>query len=176
MTTLDLIATATFGLEAVVKRDIVALGYPIVDSRDARITYAADERGIVRSNLWLRSADRVYVRLAEFDALSFEDLFQHCAAIPGKSGSCRTAGFQSQVILSSGLYSVPDCQLSSKAIVTRPQHTYDREWFPETGAQYPVVYHTEGSRDGDADMSGEGLHKVSRHDVEAPMKETLLRR
>ena len=69
---LELIATATFGLEAVVKREIEALGYKIIRSEDAKITYMGDERAIARSNLWLRSADRVLLKMGEFKALEFE--------------------------------------------------------------------------------------------------------
>ena len=63
---LELVATATFGLEAVVRREIEALGYKIIKTEDGRVTYLGDERAIARSNLWLRSADRVYVRMGEF--------------------------------------------------------------------------------------------------------------
>ena len=73
---LELIATATFGLEAVVKREIQDLGYKILKSEDGKITYLGDERAIVRSNLWLRSADRVLLKMAEFNAVTFEELFQ----------------------------------------------------------------------------------------------------
>ena len=66
---LELIATATFGLEAVVKREIEALGYKILRSEDAKITFLGDERAVVRSNLWLRTADRVQIKMAEFTAL-----------------------------------------------------------------------------------------------------------
>ena len=82
MARLELIASATFGLEAAVKREVQALGYEITDSRDGRITYMANERGIVRSNLWLRCADRVYVQMAEFRAETFEELFQQTKALP----------------------------------------------------------------------------------------------
>ena len=67
---LELIATATFGLEAVVKREIEQLGYRILKTEDGKVTYMGDERAIVRSNLWLRSADRVLLKMAEFEALS----------------------------------------------------------------------------------------------------------
>ena len=70
---LELIATAAFGLEAVVKREIEALGYKIIKSEDGKITFSGDERAIVRANLWLRSADRVLIKMAEFEALEFED-------------------------------------------------------------------------------------------------------
>ena len=82
MSKLTLIATATFGLEAVVKREIEALGYPIVRSEDARILYTGDERALCRSNLWLRAADRVLVLVGEFEARSFEELFQQTKALP----------------------------------------------------------------------------------------------
>ena len=79
---LELIATATFGLEAVVKREIQNLGYRIIKSEDGKITYMGDERAIVKSNLWLRSADRVLLKMAEFKALEFEELFQQTKALP----------------------------------------------------------------------------------------------
>ena len=68
----ELIATAAFGLEAVVRREVEALGYKVLRTEDGKVTYEADERGIVRSNLWLRCADRVYVKMGEFKAKTFE--------------------------------------------------------------------------------------------------------
>ena len=82
MSKLELIATATFGLEAVVKREVEDLGYKILRSEDAKITYLGDERAVVKSNLWLRSADRVLIKLGEFQAFSFEELFQQTKALP----------------------------------------------------------------------------------------------
>ena len=67
----ELIATAAFGLEAVVRREIEALGYEIVKTEDGRITFLSDKLGIARANIWLRSADRVYLKMAEFKATSF---------------------------------------------------------------------------------------------------------
>ena len=72
---LELIATATFGLEAVVKREIQELGYRLIKTEDGKVTYLGDERAIVRSNLWLRCADRVLLKMGEFTAKTFEDLF-----------------------------------------------------------------------------------------------------
>ena len=68
---LELVATAAFGLEAVVRREIEALGYKVLKTEDGRVTYMGDERAVVRSNLWLRSADRVYIRMGEFTATEF---------------------------------------------------------------------------------------------------------
>ena len=178
MSKLDLIATATFGLEAVVKREVEALGYQVTDSRDGRITYTTDERGLVRSNLWLRCADRVYVKMAEFEALSFEDLFQNCAAIPWEEwippdGKFTVTGGS----VKSDLHSVPDCQaIMKKAMVKRLQQTYEQEWFSETGALFPVRFSIlKNQVTVMLDTSGAGLHKRGYRvrDVEAPIKETL---
>ena len=79
---LELIATATFGLEAPVKREIEALGYKIIKSEDGKITFSGDERAVIRANLWLRCADRVQIKMAEFEAFEFEDLFQQVKGIP----------------------------------------------------------------------------------------------
>ena len=79
---LELIATATFGLEAVVRREIEALGYRIIKTEDGKVTYMGDERAIVRSNLWLRTADRVLLKMAEFSAVEFEELFQQTKGLP----------------------------------------------------------------------------------------------
>ena len=72
----ELIATATFGLEAVVRREIEHLGYKVTRTEDGKVTFLGDARAIVKANLWLRSADRVMIKMAEFDAKESEDLFQ----------------------------------------------------------------------------------------------------
>lgn len=178
MSKLDLIATATFGLEAVVKREAEALGYRVTDSRDGRITYTSDERGLVRSNLWMRCADRIYIKMAEFEALSFEDLFQNSAAIPWEEwipfdGKFTVTGNS----VKSDLHSVPDCQaIIKKAMVKRLQQTYEQEWFPETGPLFPVRFSIlKNQVTVMMDTSGNGLHKRGYRirDVEAPIKETL---
>ena len=178
MARIELTATATFGLEAVVKREIEGLGYTVTGSQDGRISYMADERGIVRSNLWLRSADRVYVKLAEFEAKTFEELFQNVAGIPWEEwipyeGKFTVVGTS----VKSQLHSVPGCQsITKKAIVTRLQQTYGEVTFPETGAAYTVRFLFQ--KDVCTilmDTSGAGLHKRGCRvmDVAAPIKETL---
>lgn len=178
MSRMDLIATATFGLEAVVKREIENLGYEITGSQDGRLTYRADERGIVRSNLWLRCADRVYVKMAEFKAVEFEELFQNTAGIPWEEwipfdGKFTVIGTS----VKSVLHSVPACQsIIKKAVVTRLQQTYGEVEFPETGASYTIRFAFQ--KDSCCimmDTSGVGLHKRGYrvNDVVAPIKETL---
>ena len=178
MSKLNIIATATFGLEAVVKREIESLGYSVTASEDARITYTGDERAVVKSNLWLRSADRVYIKLLEFEARTFEELFQNTAGffweewIPS-DGKFTVVGTS----VKSDLHSVPDCQsIIKKAIVTRLQGAYAQDWFEETGAHYPIRFSILKNRVLVLlDTSGLGLHKrgYRTYDVAAPIKETL---
>jgi putative N6-adenine-specific DNA methylase len=178
MTQLELIASATFGLEAVVKREIEDLGYRITDSRDGRISYMADERGIVRSNLWLRCADRVYLKMAEFKAETFEELFQQTAALPWEEWIPADGRFT--VIgtsVKSTLHSVPACQsIIKKAMVKRLGEFYSLETLPETGADYTVRFQfLKDQVTLMIDTSGEGLHKRGYRvaAVAAPIKETL---
>ena len=175
---LELIATATFGLEAVVKREIQNLGYKILKSEDGKITYMGDERAIVKSNLWLRSADRVLLKMAEFKAMEFEELFQQTKALPWEElipidGKFTVTGTS----VKSKLHSVPACQsIVKKAIVERLKEYYCIDHFEETGAAYTVK--TTILKDNvtlTVDTSGAGLHKrgYRARDVAAPIKETL---
>lgn len=175
---LELIATATFGLEAVVKREIQNLGYKVVKSEDAKITFLGDERAIVRSNLWLRSADRVLLKMGEFTALTFEELFQQTKAIPWEElipidGKFTVTGTS----VKSKLHSVPSCQsIVKKAVVERLREYYCIDRFEETGADYTIK--TTILKDNvtlTIDTSGTGLHKRGYRvrDVAAPIKETL---
>ena len=175
---LELIATATFGLEAVVKREIEALGYRIIRSEDAKITYMGDERAIARSNLWLRSADRVLLKMGEFKALEFEDLFQQTKAVAWEDiipadGKFTVTGTS----VKSKLHSVPACQsIVKKAIVERLGSFYCIDRFEETGAEYTVKVTILKDRVTlTIDTSGTGLHKRGYRvcDVAAPIKETL---
>ena len=175
---LELVATATFGLEAVVRREIEALGYKIIKTEDGRVTYLGDERAIARSNLWLRSADRVYVRMGEFSAGNFEELFQQTKALPWEDiipadGKFPVVGTS----VKSALHSVPACQsIVNKAVAARLGEFYCMERLPETGAVYRIRFAANKDRFlMMLDTSGDGLHKRGYRvqDVAAPMKETL---
>lgn len=175
---LELVATATFGLEAVVRREIEALGYKIISTEDGRVTYMGDERAIVRSNLWLRSADRVYVRMGEFSASDFEELFQQTKALPWEDiipadGRFPVVGTS----VKSALHSVPACQsIVNKAVAARLGDFYCMERLPETGSLYRIRFAANKDRFLMLiDTSGDGLHKRGYRvqDVAAPMKETL---
>lgn len=175
---LELIATATFGLEAVVKREIENLGYKILKSEDGKITYMGDERAIVRSNLWLRSADRVLLKIGEFKAMEFEELFQQTKALPWEELIPIDGKFTVNASsVKSKLRSVPSCQsITKKAIVEKLKEFYGVEQFDETGAEYTVkVTFLKDRATLTIDTSGAGLHKRGYRvkDVAAPIKETL---
>lgn len=178
MSKMELIATATFGLEAVVRREIEDLGYEILKAEDAKITFLGDDRAMVRANLWLRSADRVLLKMGEFQAETFEELFQQTKGIPWEDwipedGRIIVNGTS----VRSQLHSVPDCQsIVKKAIIERMKETYEQEWFPETGAEYSIKVTLLKDRvTVTMDTSGAGLHKRGYRvsNVTAPIKETL---
>ena len=175
---LELIATATFGLEAVVRREIEALGYKVLKSEDGKITYLGDERAIVRSNLWLRCADRVLVKVGEFTASNFEDLYQRTRGLPWEhlippDGNFPVSGSS----VNSALHSVPACQkIVKKAVADRLLSATGAETLPETGAVYAIKATLLKDRVTlTLDTSGPGLHKRGYRvaDVAAPVKETL---
>ncbi len=175
---LELVATATFGLEAVVRQEIEALGCKIIKTEDGRVTYMGDERALVKSNLWLRSADRVYIKLAEFEAREFEELFQQTKGVAWEElvpadGNVIVVGGS----VKSSLHSVPACQkIIKKAISVRLCEFYCKGHLPETGATYRIRFIAHKDRFILlADSSGDGLHKRGYRvqDVAAPMKETL---
>ena len=174
----ELIATSTFGLEAVVRREIESLGYEVIKTEDGKITYEGDERAVVRSNLWLRVADRVLIKLSEFNASTFEELFQGVKSIPWESfvpkdGRVIVTGTS----VKSALHSVPACQsISKKAIVERLLSSHGVSELPETGSEVPVKITLLKDRvTVTLDTSGAGLHKRGYREksVEAPIKETL---
>ena len=178
MAKLELIATATFGLEAVVRRELQALGYRILRSEDAKITYMADETGIARSNLRLRSADRVLLKMGEFMAETSEDLYQQTMALPWEEWIPPDGKFTVNcTTVRSRLRSEPACQKTvKKAIVERMRSFYMQDVFPETGAEYTVkVTLLKDRATLTIDTSGTGLHQRGYRvkTVEAPMKETL---
>lgn len=175
---LELIATATFGLEAVVRREVEELGYEVIRTEDGKVTYAADERGVVRSNLHLRCADRVLVKIDEFDAPDFETLFQRVRGISWEEWIPRDGRFVvTCTTVKSKLHNEPACQRTvKKAIVSRLQDFYVMDILPESGADYTVKLTLRKDRATlTIDTSGTGLHKRGYRvaEVAAPIKETL---
>ncbi len=178
MANLELIATATFGLEAVVKREVQALGFTVTRSEDAKITFTGDEAAIPKANLWLRCADRVLLKMGEFRAESFEELFEQTKALPWEEWIPEDGKFiVNGTSVKSKLYSLSDCQkIIKKAVVERLKKTYPLEIFPETGALYSIRFTIlKDVVTLSIDTSGAGLHKrgYRQANVQAPIKETL---
>ena len=177
MAKIELIATATFGLEAIVAREVKDLGYD-AKIENARVTFVADESGICRTNLWLRSADRVLIKVGEFKALSFEELFEGTKALPWDEWLPEDANFPVEgKSVNSKLFSVSDCQaIVKKAIVEKLKLRYYKNWFAETGPKYTIeVGLLKDIVTLTIDTSGAGLHKRGYRKLasEAPLKETL---
>jgi putative N6-adenine-specific DNA methylase len=178
MANIQLIATAAFGLEAIVARELKTLGYYDQIVENGKVIFNADELGICRSNLWLRSSDRVLLKMGSFKALTFEELFQETKKIPWEDWLPEDANFPVQgKSIKSQLYSVSDCQaIVKKAIVERLKEKYGRSWFEETGPRYQIeVALLNNQVTLTIDTSGPGLHKrgYRRLAGEAPLKETL---
>lgn len=174
----DLIATSTFGIEAITAGELKALGYKDINIENGRVTFLGDEKDIVKTNIWLRTADRVLIKMAEFKAESFEELFQGTKAVDWwkfipENGKMHVTGKS----VKSKLFSVPDCQsIVKKAIVEAMKKKYKKEIFPEDGPVYKIeVGILRDIVTLTIDTSGPGLHKRGYREEagEAPLKETL---
>jgi len=178
MNKIEIIATASFGLEAVVAREVKNLGYEDVVVEKARVSFKADPSAICRANLWLRTADRVLVRMGEFKATTFSELFDQTRALPWADWLPVNASFPVQgKSIKSGLFSVPDCQaIVKKAVVESLKDRYHKTWFEETGPRFSIeVALLKDIATLTLDTSGAGLHKrgYRKLSAAAPLKETL---
>lgn len=178
MTNYTLIATAAMGLEALVAKEVRALGYEC-EVDNGKVIFKGDERAIARCNMWLRTADRIKVVVGEFKAMTFDELFEKTKALPWERYLPEDAEFPvTGKSVKSKLFSVSDCQaIVKKAIVDKMKKHYKRnDWFEETGALYKIeVALLKDIATITIDASGKGLHKRGyRSDQgEAPLKETL---
>ncbi|KPU27162.1 N-6 DNA methylase [Caloranaerobacter sp. TR13] len=178
MSKVELIATTTFGLESVVKKEVQNLGYTDIKVENGKVMFTADESAIPRANLWLRSADRVLLKMGEFKALTFEELFEKTKALPWEEWITEDGEFTvTGKSVKSKLFSVSDCQaIVKKAVVEKLKTKYKTEWFKETGPKFTIqVSLLKDIATLTIDTSGEGLHKRGYrvNQVEAPLKETL---
>ncbi|BDR71539.1 methyltransferase [Clostridium tetani] len=173
-----LIATATFGLEKVVADELRELGYEDLIIENGKVTFQGSEMDIVTCNMWLRTADRVLIKMAEFKAESFEELFQGTLKVEWgdiipETGFMHVTGKS----VKSKLFSVPDCQsITKKAVVESMKRKYNKEMFSEDGATYKIeVAILKDIVTLTLDTTGPGLHKRGYREFagEAPLKETL---
>jgi putative N6-adenine-specific DNA methylase len=178
MDKVELIATATFGLESVVAEEVKNLGYTDMRVDNGKVTFTADISAIPRANLWLRTADRVRLKIGEFTATTFDELFEKTKALPWSDWIPEDGAFPVEgKSVKSTLFSVSDCQaIVKKAVVESLKKTYKREWFEEKGPLYKIeVALLKDVATLTIDTSGPGLHKRGYRELigTAPLKETM---
>lgn len=179
MDRIELIAPCHFGLEAVLKREITDLGYEIVQVEDGRVTFACDLAGIARANIFLRTAERILLKIGTFKATTFDELFEKTKNLPWENYIPEDGKFwvKKASTAKSQLYSGPDIQsIVKKAMVERLKNRYNVSWFQENGEDYPVrIFILKDQVTVSMDTSGDPLHKRGYRKLtsEAPIRETL---
>ena len=159
---LTLVATCLFGLEKFLGEEIDALGYKRIETIDGRVTFEGDEAAVARCNIRLRTAERLYIKMGEFDAMNFTDLFDGTKAIAWESLIGRNDAFPVKGhSVKSLLTSIPDCQsIIKKAMATRLGEAYGLSYMPETGIKYQIEFFILKDRASlMIDTSGVALHK-----------------
>lgn len=179
MEKLEYIVPCHFGLEAVLKREIMDLGLEITGVEDGRVTFAGDRQALCRANIFLRSAQRILIKMGSFHAETFEELFQGTKALPWEAFIPRDGRFwvAKAASVKSGLFSPSDIQsVMKKAMVERMKGVYHVDWFAESGADYPVrVFIKKDEVTVGLDTTGESLHKrgYRKLTAKAPIAENL---
>ena len=179
MSKIELVAPCHFGLEAVLKKEILDLGYEIVRVEDGRVTFAGDEDAICRANIFLRTAERILLKVGQLHAVTFDELFEGIKALPwenyipsdGKFWVAKASSVKSKLFSPSDIQSIV-----KKAIVERLKGVYSLQWFPETGAEYPIrISFMKHEAVVCLDTTGLSLHKRGYRTMvsKAPIKETL---
>ena len=175
----ELIAPCHFGMEAVLKKEITELGYDVSEVSDGRVTFLGDEEALCRANVFLRTAERVLVRIGRFTAETYEELFQGTRALPWEEYIPRDGKFwiTKAASVKSRLFSPSDIQrIMKKAMVERMKESYGLERSPEDGEDFPVrVFLLKDEVTVGLDTTGESLHKrgYRRLTARAPIAENL---
>lgn len=177
-TKLQIVVVATFGLESIVKREILKLGYTIDKVENGSIFLEGDMEVVSRLNIFLRCADRVYILLSQFNAVTWDELYCGVNAIPWhRLLSCESTFPVNAKSIKSKLFSLSDIQsISKKAIVNQMKSQFNVEWFKECGPTYPIhINILSDSVSVLVDTSGVGMHRRGYRENanEAPLKETL---
>ena len=179
MKLLELIAPCHFGLEAVLKKEILDLGYEISRVEDGRVTFLGDMEAVCYGNIFLRTTDRILLKVGEFHAETFDQLFEETRALPWEEYIPRDGKFwvTKAASVKSRLFSPSDIQsIMKKAMVERLKDRYGISWFEETGAPYPVrVFLMKDQVTVGLDTTGISLHKRGYRlmTAKAPITETL---
>ena len=176
---MELIAPCHFGLEAVLKKEIIDLGYDVSKVEDGRITFIGDEEAVCRMNVFSRTAERILIKVGSFMATTFDELFEGTKALPwedyipedGKFWVAKAASVKSKLFSPSDIQSI-----MKKAMVDRMRQTYPVTYFEESGASFPVrVFIMKDEVTVGLDTSGESLHKRGYRKLvaKAPIAENL---
>ena len=175
----ELIVPCHFGMEAVLKREIDDLGYDISEVVDGRVTFSGDEEALCRANIFLRTAERVLIKVGSFHAETFEELFEGTKALPwedyipedGRFWVTKAASIKSKLFSPSDIQSV-----MKKAMVERLKGIYHVNWFQEDGAEFPIrVFLMKDQVTVGLDTTGVSLHKRGYRKLvaQAPIAENL---
>jgi putative N6-adenine-specific DNA methylase len=179
MSQFEYFAPCHFGLESVLKKEIEDLGYQVIQVEDGRVTFSGDEAAICRANIFLRTTERILLKIAKFKAETFDELFEKTKAIPwedfipanGKFWVAKATSIKSKVFSPSDIQSI-----MKKAMVERLKQVYKMDWFPEDGEAYPIrVTFMKDEVTIGIDTSGESLHRRGYRKLtsKAPITETL---
>ena len=174
-----MIAPCHFGLEAVLKKEIIDLGYEVSKVEDGRVTFLGDEEAVCRANVFLRTAERILIKVGSFYATTFEELFEKTKELPweeyipkdGKFWVAKAASVKSKLFSPSDIQSI-----MKKAMVERLKSVYNIKWFEETGASYPLrVFLMKDEVTIGLDTTGDSLHKrgYRKLTAKAPIAENL---
>jgi len=179
MNKFELIAPCHFGMEAVTKREIYDLGYDVTLVEDGKVTFEGDAEAIARANVFLRTTERILLKVGKFHAETYDELFEAIKALPWEIYLPKNAKFwvAKASSIKSKLFSPSDIQsIAKKAMVEKMKEYYDVEWFPEDGASYPVrITLLKDEVTVSLDTSGDSLHKrgYRLQTSKAPITETL---
>ena len=175
----ELIAPCHFGMEAVLKKEIIDLGYDVTEVVDGRITFWGDEEAVCRANVFLRTAERILIKIGRFHAETYEELFQGTKALPweeyipkdGKFWVAKAASVKSKLFSPSDIQSI-----MKKAMVERLKEKYHVTWFQEDGESFPIrVFLMKDEVTIGLDTTGDSLHKrgYRKLTAKAPIAENL---
>lgn len=175
----ELIAPCHFGLEAVMKREVIDLGYEITEVEDGKVTFEGDAEAVAYANMFLRTTERVLLKVGQFKAVTYDELFEATKSLPweryipqhGKFWVAKANSIKSKLFSPSDIQSI-----MKKAIVERLKEKYKVEWFPEDGEPYPIrVSLLKDVVTVGLDTTGTSLHKrgYRQFTAKAPITETL---
>ena len=179
MEKMELIAPCHFGMEAVLKREVLDLGYEISTVADGTVCFWGDAQAICDANVFLRTAERILLKVGSFKAETFDELFEKTRVLPWENYIPKNGKFwvTKAASVKSKLFSPSDIQsIMKKAMVERLRRIYGIEWFQEDGPAYPIrVFLMKDIVTIGIDTSGVSLHKrgYRQMTVKAPITETL---